>query len=55
MHMIFVVLYKYLNCAGDKTIDAGHTARTYCNYQSSDNTINVIYYFLEKIFENRPI
>ena len=24
--MIFVVQYKYLNCAADKTINAGHTA-----------------------------
>ena len=30
--MIFVVLYKWLNCAADKTIDAGHTANTDCNY-----------------------
>ena len=28
---IFVVLYKYLNCAADKTIDGGHTASTDCN------------------------
>ena len=26
--MIFVVLYKYLNCAADKTIDGGPTAST---------------------------
>ena len=26
--MISVVLYKYLNCATDKTIDAAHTAST---------------------------
>ena len=31
--MIFAVLYKYLNRAADKTIDAGHTAITNCNYQ----------------------
>ena len=30
---IFVVLYKYLNCAADKTIDGGHTASTDSNYQ----------------------
>ena len=30
--MIFVVLYKYLNCAADKTIDGGHTASTDYNY-----------------------
>ena len=30
--MIYVVLYKYLNCATDKTIDGGHTASTDCNY-----------------------
>ena len=29
--MIFVVLYKYLNCAVDKTIDTGHTTSTDCN------------------------
>ena len=28
----FVVLYKYLNCAADKAIDAGHTTSTDCNY-----------------------
>ena len=26
--MIFVVLYKYLNCTGDKTIYTGHTTST---------------------------
>ena len=31
LDMIFVVLHKYLNCAPDKTIDAGHTASTDCN------------------------
>ena len=30
--MIFVVLQKQLNCATDKTIDTGQTARTDCNY-----------------------
>ena len=29
--MIFVVLYKYLNCAVDETIDPGDTASTDCN------------------------
>ena len=29
--MIFVVLYKYLNCAVDKTIDNDHTTNIYCN------------------------
>ena len=29
--MIFVVPYKYLNCAIDKTIDTGHTASAVCN------------------------
>ena len=28
--MVFVVLYKYLNCAVDKTIDTEHTASTDC-------------------------
>ena len=34
LDMIFVVLYKYLNCSADKTvtIDAGHTASTDCKY-----------------------
>ena len=32
LDMIFVVLYKYLNCAADKTIDGGHTASTDYNY-----------------------
>ena len=31
LDMIFVVLYKFLNCAVDKAIDAGHTAITNCN------------------------
>ena len=30
--MISVVLYKYLNYAAGKTIDAGHTASADCNY-----------------------
>ena len=30
--MIFVVLDKYLNCAANKTIGAGQTASTDCNY-----------------------
>ena len=30
--MIFAVLYKYINCTADKTIDEGHTAITDCNY-----------------------
>ena len=29
--MIFVVLYKYLSCAVDKTIDTGYTTITDCN------------------------
>ena len=29
--MIFVVLYKYLNCAVNKTIDTGHTTSIDCN------------------------
>ena len=29
--MIFVFLYKYLNCAVDKTVDPGYTASTNCN------------------------
>ena len=29
--MIFVVLYKYLNCAVDIAIDTGHTISTDCN------------------------
>ena len=44
---IFAVLYKYLNCAADKGIEAGHTAITDCKCQLWNNTINyVIYYFL---------
>ena len=30
--MIFVVLYKYLNCATDRTVEGGHTASNDCNY-----------------------
>ena len=29
--MIFVVLYKQLNCPADKIIDTDHTASTDCN------------------------
>ena len=29
-----------MNCASDKTIDAGHTASTDCKYQLQNNTIN---------------
>ena len=32
LHVIFVVLYKYLNFAADRTIDACHTASTDYNY-----------------------
>ena len=31
MSLIFVVLYKYLNCVVDKTIETGHTASTDCH------------------------
>ena len=30
--MIFLVLYKCLNCAADETIDEGHIATIDCNY-----------------------
>ena len=29
--MAFVVLYKYLNCAFDKTVDTGHIGNAACN------------------------
>ena len=29
---VFLVLHKYLNWAANKTIHAGHTASTDCNY-----------------------
>ena len=29
--MVFVVLYKYVNCTVDKTIGTGHTDSTDCN------------------------
>ena len=29
--MVFVVLYKYGNCAVDKTMDTGYTTSTDCN------------------------
>ena len=32
LDMIFLVLYEYLNCAADKTIDGGPTASTNCKY-----------------------
>ena len=31
LSMIFEVLYKYLNCVIDKTIDSGDTTSTDCN------------------------
>ena len=31
--MIFVVLYKYLNCAADETIDTGHITDRNTNYR----------------------
>ena len=42
--MIFVVLYKYLNCAVDKTIDTGHTTSTDCitNYRITLLVISII-------------
>ena len=30
---MFEVLYKWLNCAVDKTIATGHTTNTNCNYR----------------------
>ena len=33
LDMIFVVLYKYLNCAADETFDKGHNAITDYNYE----------------------
>ena len=30
--MVLMVIYKYLTCAANKTIGAGHTASTDCNY-----------------------
>ena len=33
--MIFPVLYKQLNFAADKIIDAGHTASIDCNYSGA--------------------
>ena len=32
LYLMLVVLYKQLNCAANKTIDACHTASTDCNY-----------------------
>ena len=48
--MIFVVLYKYLNCAADNTIDTGHTASTDCN----TNYRITLLMILLILFENRP-
>ena len=31
LDVLFMVLYKYINCAADKTIDGSHTVRTDCN------------------------
>ena len=41
--MMFEVLYKFLNCAADKTNDAGQTAITDCNYYLQNNTINDVF------------
>ena len=48
---------EYLNAIrfGAKTIDAGPTARTDCNHPYNITINDVIYYFLVKAFENRPI
>ena len=40
---MFEVLYKFLNCAADKTNDAGQTAITDCNYYLQNNTINDVF------------
>ena len=54
--MIFVVLYKYLNCAADKTDDTGYTANTNCN---SNDILTLEIFFIsfccKQAFESRPI
>ena len=42
--MVFVVLYKYVNCTVDKTIDTGHTASTECN--SNDKILLLMMLFI---------
>ena len=46
-----MVLYKYLNCAVDKTMEAGHTAITDCSYLLINDAT---YYFLVQAFDKRP-
>ena len=41
--MIIVVLYKYLNCAADKTDDTGDTANTNC---SSNDILTLEIFFI---------
>ena len=48
--MIFVVLYKYLNCAVDKTIDTGID----CNTNHGIILLMLFTTSLEKAFENKP-
>ena len=48
--MIFVVLYKYLNCAVDKTIDTGID----CNTNYGIILLMLFTTSLEKAFENKP-
>ena len=62
---MFVVIYKYLICAVNKTINTSHTTSTDCNtnlqyyynakLQTYNTIIDVIFYFLVQAFENRRI
>ena len=47
LEVIFVVLSKYLNCAADKTIEAGHTTISNCSYYLINGPT---YYFLVQTF-----
>ena len=53
--MMFVGLYKCLNCAADKTIDAGHTADTECDYLLKNTINDAILCFLVQAFKDRLI
>ena len=53
--MMFVGLYKCLNCATDKTIDVGHTADTECDYLLKNTINDAILCFLVQAFKDRLI
>ena len=50
------MIFKYLNCAADKTIDEGHTGTikmfiTMCQYEIKDRFLNQLYGCPKRNFE----